>query len=68
LHQHSYIIQKQNKNKEADYIPIPKPPQDVSFRMAEQIMIKELLFINGCPLKIDATTSMVYSAIPKRLV
>jgi len=32
-------------------ILIPKPPQDVSFRMTEQSMIKAHLFINGCSLK-----------------
>jgi hypothetical protein len=31
-------------------------------------MIKALIFINGCFLKKRATTSMIYSAIPRRAI
>jgi len=42
--------------------------QDASFRMPERFMVKAHLFINGVPLKIDATKSMICSGIPVGLV
>jgi len=49
-------------------VSIPELSQDASFRASEQIIIKAHLFINGIPLKIDATMSMFCSAAPKGLV